>query len=254
MGTEPSDAAPMPGAAEDSASTAAAAGPSPIGGRAARLPKAPPPTRILHKTAMCKYFIRSTCNRGVYCQFAHGADELRPQPDLRCTKMCAMLQTTGHCDDSQCRFAHTAEQLRELDVGAVTVVSRPVPPHQVTASALEVAVLAEEGATEQHALSGHRDMSSANRAEEGEALSQLSIRGSLPRMSHAVLIQKTSTSSRSTSSTPEAVGDGGGKAFSIIVKNTFVDVHAMEQPTTGLSHASSDPGRIAMTRGDADDA
>lgn len=67
---------------------------------------------LLHKTRMCRYNATSRCTFGENCRFAHSVQELRPQPDLRRTKLCPRFQGLGTCDDSSCSFAHSSEELR----------------------------------------------------------------------------------------------------------------------------------------------
>lgn len=59
------------------------------------------------------------CMKGPQCPFAHGTEELRPLPDLRCTKMCKTMLQIGKCQDQQCRYAHTEEELRSPKNAAI---------------------------------------------------------------------------------------------------------------------------------------
>lgn len=52
------------------------------------------------------------CAKGPDCPFAHGSTELKPLPDLRCTRLCKELLSTGECADQNCTYAHSREQLR----------------------------------------------------------------------------------------------------------------------------------------------
>eukprot|EP00746_Dinoflagellata_sp_MGD_P167511 gnl/MRDRNA2_/MRDRNA2_98195_c0_seq1.p1 gnl/MRDRNA2_/MRDRNA2_98195_c0~~gnl/MRDRNA2_/MRDRNA2_98195_c0_seq1.p1 ORF type:complete len:456 (-),score=87.35 gnl/MRDRNA2_/MRDRNA2_98195_c0_seq1:587-1954(-) len=67
-------------------------------------------TAQLTKTKMCAFFSRGRC-ASTNCRYAHSPDELRILPNLQKTKLCrAFLQ--GHCSDENCPFAHGEEDLR----------------------------------------------------------------------------------------------------------------------------------------------
>jgi len=65
------------------------------------------------KTKMCKFALVGFCSRGAHCAYAHSADDLKPLPDLRCTKLCQALLETGTCSDPRCTFAHSPGELRK---------------------------------------------------------------------------------------------------------------------------------------------
>eukprot|EP00913_Durusdinium_trenchii_P018560 g17440.t1 len=44
------------------------------------------------KTQMCRFFQRSSCRKGEYCEFAHGPEELAQPPDLRRTETSGLHQ------------------------------------------------------------------------------------------------------------------------------------------------------------------
>lgn len=66
----------------------------------------------LHKTKLCIYHQKGTCQHGKECAFAHSEAELQSTPDLSNTRLCVTFQQTGECLDRSCRFAHSEEQLR----------------------------------------------------------------------------------------------------------------------------------------------
>lgn len=66
----------------------------------------------LHKTKLCAYHQKGTCQYGSECAFAHSQEELQNTPDLSKTRLCIAFQQTGRCDDPDCKFAHGEEQLR----------------------------------------------------------------------------------------------------------------------------------------------
>eukprot|EP00421_Protoceratium_reticulatum_P013326 CAMPEP_0168381766 /NCGR_PEP_ID=MMETSP0228-20121227/13045_1 /TAXON_ID=133427 /ORGANISM="Protoceratium reticulatum, Strain CCCM 535 (=CCMP 1889)" /LENGTH=531 /DNA_ID=CAMNT_0008394873 /DNA_START=41 /DNA_END=1638 /DNA_ORIENTATION=+ len=76
-----------------------------------------------HKTKQCRFFELGKCRKRGACNFAHSPEELRPMPDLTCTKLCPHLLETGECTQSGCTFAHSAEEFR----GGATAVPGPVP-------------------------------------------------------------------------------------------------------------------------------
>eukprot|EP00929_Paragymnodinium_shiwhaense_P032235 TRINITY_DN17904_c0_g3_i1.p1 TRINITY_DN17904_c0_g3~~TRINITY_DN17904_c0_g3_i1.p1 ORF type:complete len:560 (+),score=124.68 TRINITY_DN17904_c0_g3_i1:163-1842(+) len=69
-------------------------------------------SRQFSKTKMCKFEAVGMCAKGPQCPFAHADDELKPLPDLTCTKLCKTLIQTGNCDLPGCKFAHNREELR----------------------------------------------------------------------------------------------------------------------------------------------
>eukprot|EP00741_Cyanophora_paradoxa_P001844 tig00000507_g1787.t1 len=97
--------APGPaGAAREAAVVSPTAGVDPLG---------PSPTNKhaeLYKTEMCRSWNESgTCRYGMKCQFAHGADELRPvqrHPRYK-SQHCISFHTIGTCAyGKRCRFSH----------------------------------------------------------------------------------------------------------------------------------------------------
>lgn len=66
-----------------------------------------------HKTKMCYYFMHGLCNKKrSRCSFAHSEQEMRPLPDLFCTKLCPKTLEGEPCWDLDCKFAHSEEELR----------------------------------------------------------------------------------------------------------------------------------------------
>lgn len=64
------------------------------------------------KTKLCRFELMGICAKGPECPFAHGSTELKPLPDLRCTRLCKELLSNGQCTDQNCTYAHSREQLR----------------------------------------------------------------------------------------------------------------------------------------------
>merc|ERR1719183_2217234 len=72
-------------------------------------------SQACQKTKLCKFYQQGTCGRGDECSFAHGAEQIQTVPDLQCTKLCPMMESTGQCSrGSKCKFAHSIEELRGL--------------------------------------------------------------------------------------------------------------------------------------------
>lgn len=69
------------------------------------------------KTKMCKFFCMQKCTRGDACTFAHTFNELKPRPDFRRTRFCLALIDNGHCDNENCTYAHSKEELRSIGGG-----------------------------------------------------------------------------------------------------------------------------------------
>eukprot|EP01095_Lingulamoeba_sp_RSL-Kostka_P009201 TRINITY_DN315_c0_g1_i1.p1 TRINITY_DN315_c0_g1~~TRINITY_DN315_c0_g1_i1.p1 ORF type:complete len:331 (+),score=112.91 TRINITY_DN315_c0_g1_i1:70-1062(+) len=71
-------------------------------------------TQNLYKTELCRSFQETgNCRYGSKCQFAHGAEELRPvlrHPKYK-TEVCKTYIQTGHCPyGKRCRFIHSKPQ------------------------------------------------------------------------------------------------------------------------------------------------
>jgi len=64
----------------------------------------------LNKTKMCIQFSRGSCTEA-QCRFAHSAEELRQPPDLAKTAICRAF-ARGACHEADCKFAHGEEELR----------------------------------------------------------------------------------------------------------------------------------------------
>ncbi|CBZ55083.1 putative zinc finger (CCCH type) protein [Neospora caninum Liverpool] len=73
-----------------------------------------------YKTKMCPWMAQGRCLRGLTCQYAHSECELSPLPNLVKTRMCELLTLTGSCPRlaSECKFAHTADELRSTEIFA----------------------------------------------------------------------------------------------------------------------------------------
>lgn len=69
----------------------------------------------LMKTKMCFFFEKGKC-QSMNCRYAHSASELRHQPNLHKTKMCRAFLLDGKCPDAaSCSFAHSESELRVTD-------------------------------------------------------------------------------------------------------------------------------------------
>lgn len=67
-------------------------------------------TMQLTKTKMCAFFERGKC-ASTNCRYAHSATELRCAPNLQKTKLCRAF-LSGGCNDENCFFAHGETDLR----------------------------------------------------------------------------------------------------------------------------------------------
>jgi len=64
------------------------------------------------------------CTKGENCLFAHEKTDLRPLPDLTCTKLCKALIQTGVCTVPDCKYAHNKEELRSTSTFHKTKMCR----------------------------------------------------------------------------------------------------------------------------------
>jgi len=74
-----------------------------------------------YKTELCRSYAETgQCRYGVKCQFAHGADELRPlarHPRYR-TELCHSFHVNGFCPyGSRCNFIHSDATVTEATAG-----------------------------------------------------------------------------------------------------------------------------------------
>lgn len=76
--------------------------------------EARPTPSIFLKTKKCRFFGMGMCTKGAACKFAHSAEEARPMPNLRCTKLCPVLLEKGECRKIGCTYAHAADERRRL--------------------------------------------------------------------------------------------------------------------------------------------
>lgn len=83
-------------------------------------------SKQLHKTKMCKHFLKGRCRYGQACSYAHNPEELRYRPDLTKTRLCKNFDL-GRCNDDQCMYAHGSEQLRGTDGVWKTVLCMKYP-------------------------------------------------------------------------------------------------------------------------------
>lgn len=67
-------------------------------------------TMQLTKTKMCAFFERGKC-ASTNCRYAHSALELRQPPNLQKTKLCRAFLSHG-CNDENCFYAHGESDLR----------------------------------------------------------------------------------------------------------------------------------------------
>lgn len=86
---------------------------------------------IFAKTKLCKFYVLGICAKGENCLFAHERAELNPMPDLFRTKLCTRLINRGSCDDTQCKYAHSKEELRTAEIRPVR--DPPVFQHDLSA-------------------------------------------------------------------------------------------------------------------------
>lgn len=65
-----------------------------------------------HKTKMCPYLESDVCPNGSQCTFAHSASELREMPKLEKTKMCEGYLQGSCLDAANCKYAHGESELK----------------------------------------------------------------------------------------------------------------------------------------------
>lgn len=64
-------------------------------------------------TQLCKFFVSGKCTRGTDCNFAHGQESLKQQPDLYKTQLCKSFDKSGECMmGDECMYAHGRGELR----------------------------------------------------------------------------------------------------------------------------------------------
>jgi hypothetical protein len=71
----------------------------------------------LHRTKMCKFFVRGDCAKGSMCKFAHGTNTLQSRPNLFRTSLCMAFERFGSCKmGDDCKYAHGTNQLKKLSL------------------------------------------------------------------------------------------------------------------------------------------
>lgn len=74
--------------------------------------------KIFLQTRLCKFFMLGKCHRGEDCSFAHGSEQLKPQPNFYHTQLCVDFARSGTCAAGRrCNYAHGAEELRAVHMG-----------------------------------------------------------------------------------------------------------------------------------------
>ncbi|CDJ38941.1 hypothetical protein ETH_00029000 [Eimeria tenella] len=79
--------------------------------------------RLVNTKLCSRYLSKGYCKRRD-CTFAHSVEELRPVPDLRCTKWCRFVFFGLNCNDSRCPYAHSKEELQPQPDEFKTTVCR----------------------------------------------------------------------------------------------------------------------------------
>ena len=83
---------------------------------------------IFFKTKLCKNHLGHGCQKGVLCEYAHYAWELRPRPDLRKTKLCQRFAERRCGAGAECTFAHGEQELRGTVDAVATALLEDEPP------------------------------------------------------------------------------------------------------------------------------
>ena len=70
-------------------------------------------TSHLEYTAMCSFYAIGKCLRGENCKFAHSALQIRQKPDLTRTSLCHDFMRKRSCKNGDnCRYAHGEKELQ----------------------------------------------------------------------------------------------------------------------------------------------
>lgn len=211
-------------------------------GRPARKPPhsriipAPKTGALFQRTRLCRFFQRGMCSRGESCMFAHGAEFLREQPDLRCTKLCPAMLASGICEESDCRFAHSQAELRQYN------------PHAPGASgeAPFVSPASKEISKQDKAPASHISQptylpfgAGASKGIVTDALNPAAVEDSTCAeragvKSHQKRAQRDSKiENKKFQSAPPPATDDGGDVFEVSIKRTFL--HFAEMSDSGSS-------------------
>jgi hypothetical protein len=71
----------------------------------------------LHRTKMCKFFVRGDCAKGSMCKFAHEMNTLQIRPNLFRTSLCMAFERNGSCKmGDDCKYAHGTHQLKKMSL------------------------------------------------------------------------------------------------------------------------------------------
>eukprot|EP00435_Cladocopium_sp_Y103_P065182 s860_g27.t1 len=91
-------------------------------------------TSHLEYTAMCSFYAIGKCLRGENCKFAHSALQIRQKPDLTRTSLCHDFMRKRSCKNGdKCRYAHGEKEL-QLRPGRASTSSpaSPASPSQIS--------------------------------------------------------------------------------------------------------------------------
>jgi len=106
---------------------------------------------LFSKTKMCKFYRVGKCTKGSQCPWAHDPAELQVAPDLRRTKICKELISTGRCTSADCNFAHSKEEWRTVartgDGATHNIQTDPSQPNLVSAAKIPVSNAIDAGQT-----------------------------------------------------------------------------------------------------------
>ncbi|EER08166.1 conserved hypothetical protein, partial [Perkinsus marinus ATCC 50983] len=81
-----------------------------------------------YKTRMCQAFQQGLCQKGAYCNYAHGPDEMPPAPRRYKTELCKHFME-GKCGYGEhCSYAHSMEEIQQH--AAANVASSPFQMQQ----------------------------------------------------------------------------------------------------------------------------
>ncbi|CAJ1339722.1 unnamed protein product [Effrenium voratum] len=172
----------------------------------------------VHKrTRLCKFFLMGSCTRGAGCNFAHGARQLRTQPDFSKTRLCAEFMESGTCPSKDCKFAHGRHELRPGELKRKPKAEKTQPPPAATP------VKTVHSLHEQAALRLVLESACFPRKTEGYSFSrQTTWEGIETEFNRAI--------SASSGSQEDPEPEGELTDWHVEIKNTFIEVKEKEVP------------------------
>lgn len=183
----------------------------------------------LSKTKMCIKYSKGSC-KDSECRFAHSSEELREQPDLAKTAICRAF-ARGKCSNVDCKYAHGEAELR----GSPTVYKT------------QLCNFFERGHCKKGDTCRHAHGKAELRNFPG-SIPSLPQRKESPKMTTPKRGAKPSQAQVSSGSTSKAAGSSDGRSFSDAVYQTPQKLRkpVLERSNSGSPFEVIEPMKVLL--------